>query len=165
MYKRLHITFGLTPMLVSCPLKNSNKLIWCSGMKVAPFEIFASVLLNNCFDFLKDELMRNCRLAVEEYATVSHSCTKQIKSDPWWEYNKNDWPIFAFWFEPPNSNSRKPATLLKAMSLCKYWAESNQRLLSLLIQMIIRSGSSVSLASSSSWVVKLLSGTSAIYRM
>jgi hypothetical protein len=77
------ITFGLAPMLVSCPLKNANQLVWCLGMKVAPFEIFACVLVDNCFNPFKDELMRNCCLAVEEYAAISQGCTKQIKADLW----------------------------------------------------------------------------------
>jgi hypothetical protein len=90
MWEQFCITFGLTPMLVASPLKNTNQLVWCLGMKVAPFEIFASVLLDNCFNPFEDELMCNCRLTVEEYATVSQGCTKQIKVDPQGKYKKND---------------------------------------------------------------------------
>jgi hypothetical protein len=73
-------------MLVSCPLQNASQFIWCSHMKVAPFQIFIGVLVDDCFDFFEGKLMGNCSLAVEEYTTVSYGCTKQIKADPHGKY-------------------------------------------------------------------------------
>lgn len=66
------LTFRLTAVLITHPLKNATVVFFGLGFKISPLKSLAGILHHNVFYFLKYQCMGSSTLPIDVYTTIGN---------------------------------------------------------------------------------------------